>query len=156
MTNSQTMAETRQALGIEQLQEAIPRATPVVEVNPKAILECNHAIGGTATTSTDLYTTPTTKDYYLNVLTLSIAKAVGDANASVTAKVTPWGTATAVDIAGIAGLTLTASQDTVVISIPKPGLKHDPGTSIRVAYTNTGGKTFIGVVGTIVERNGSI
>lgn len=114
------------------------QVVPVAEVNPTLVKPCNVVLGGTKSNSgaSTVYTTPTSRDFYLNSLVFSITKdaACDMATGGAAATVVIEGVTQSIVLVPV--ITLTASDKQVNISFPKP-IKLDRGSIIGI-----GGQTF--------------
>lgn len=119
-------------LGLNPIQDHIPDSVmpsiqPVVEADKKV---CNIVRGttGTGTTAT-IYTTPSDQDFYLTSATLSWSK---DATATaVSCNISATISNTTQVIINLAGLTLTAEQNSNTIVLDPP-IKIDRNTAITL------------------------
>jgi len=137
--NSDLSKEMQKGAGLQVSKDTVPnqlaeKVVPVMEVNPKLLRVSNvvanaNAVNATAAT---VYTTPTTRDFYLCGAMLSVIK---DVTATSTASVIN-GTVNgaAVNFMSIAGLTLT-TQNLSNTMIFNPPIKLDRNTAVQVTNT---------------------
>lgn len=157
MTNSEQIKEEIKALGLQPGAQNIPNPIPVVETNPKLLRVCDVIRNSTATNATTagIYTTPTTKDFYLVGVSLSVIKDVTSTSVVSDVRATVAGiSSTSSRILSISGISLTPQTDSVAISFPFP-IKVDRGTIISVNNsTNVGNIRSDGCIwGYTVEDN---
>jgi len=137
--NSDLTSEIIKAIKAATARDSMPyqiaeKVVPVIEVNPSQnrvanIVRVNVAVNATTAT---IYTTPTTKDFYLTGASLSLIK---DATATSTRSyisIVIDGLNTG--ILDITGITLTPQNQTITISFPTP-IKIDRGTNINIVNT---------------------
>jgi len=109
---------------------------PVKEIQPKLnIVKTNNRI---ITGSVTIYTTPADKDFYLTNITFSLIKDVACDQATANVPINVVIDGVTVGLCGIACLTLTAQQQTIVLNFPIP-LKLDRNSTITSGATYTVG-----------------
>lgn len=150
----------QKSAGIQVSKDRIPtelaeKVVPVLEVNPKLLRNCNIVKSTSAVNSTSgtLYTTPTNQDFYLCAAELSVIKDATATSTSSTITCTPKGGAASI-ILRIMGLTLTAQENSISISLRFPILL-ERGTTITVTNsTNVGNVSSSGTIfGYVVENS---
>lgn len=105
-----------------------PSIQPVYPVYEKVANICV-ANSNVNSTSQTIYTTPANKDFYVTSLCLSVIK---DATATSTdSTITGVVNGATITLARIAGLTLTAMNDSITMSFPVP-IKLDRGTAVNL------------------------
>lgn len=136
INNSETIRElqiaTRAQLGVDELTTNFRNEIiPVIEINPRLLKYANICKTGTATNATEatIYTTESSKDFYLCSLQLSISK---DATStSVLSNITAFVDGVDQTLIHIRSITLTAQFAQIGISFPIP-IKIDRSTAIKV------------------------
>lgn len=104
---------------------------PIVDITPIKHKYANVLKRQQGATTVTLHTTPTTGDFYLTSLCLSMIKDNTSTSVSSSIEVTVGGVA--INIVEIRGVTLTAQSDTIVMSFPIP-IKCDRNTTIRMVH----------------------
>jgi len=151
INNSQLSKELIDGAKIQTSFDKIPtqladKVVPVMEVNPKLLkitgvvknASISNATGGT------IYTLPTDKDFYLTDCALSVIK---DATStSVGSDLTAVMDGQTIYLLSVPGITLTAQNQTVTLSLKNP-LKLDRGSLIRAtASTNVANIKYSGTI----------
>ncbi len=148
-TINKSMADTFNLKG-ESTDEIMNEIVPVIVVEPKVDIFINSA--KTTTGANTIYTTPTTKDFFLTGILISYVKdAVCDvADGVITLNTTIDGLTRF--IISLPVLTLTAQQDEKVIIFNKP-IKIDRGVTFNYSGTFGAGKMIreCSIIGYTVE-----
>jgi len=133
--NAKITNEVKRAFGLNNMtgypmkvSEAI---LPVVDVNPRYTNIIGAAPATNATSGTP-YTTPANKDFYLTGFTISLIKDV--TSTSTATALMAYINGVQVALGRIAGITLTAQNDSLSASFPFP-LKIDRNTAITITNT---------------------
>ena len=145
--NSEVIQEIRNATKIQGGADSVPRVLanqiiPVIEVGSKIVKNARAEstqqsnLNGNST----IFTTPTDQDCYITAASLSMAKDVTADTVDCALRCSINGTFRT--LLCLAGLTLTAMQDTTSISYPHP-IKVDRGTNILINSSRTAGATRI-------------
>ena len=107
---------------------------PVVEITPRINIMVTG--GNASTAAVTVYTTPSTKDFYLTSIHVSYAKDATADNTEVYLSATLAQTASAINLLDFANLTTTASRDSQVIIFPIPILlARGTGIGLFGAFT---------------------
>jgi len=116
-------------------------AVPTIDINPKYSVFA-YSASVTAAGSSTLFTSSTERDTYITGLTFSIIKdSANDSATGSTGIYTTINGNTAVYIARIAILTLTAQNETISIQFTYP-LKIDRGAIVAIALVTIGAGAF--------------
>lgn len=132
--NSQLTKELTEGGKIQTAFDKVPselaeKVVPVMEVNPKLLkpVDIVRDVVRTSTGTDTLYTTPTDQDFYLTNIVFSVT---GDAaNDGTYNRIQAYVGGVQRNMVSIRKTTLTAIQEVVTITFPKP-VKIDKGTSI--------------------------
>ncbi len=151
--NTDLINEVREVAKIQQLTDTIPKIlgqtiVPVIDVNPKhaRIINIVQKQAIINSTSGTIYYTPLDKDFYLCGAQLSMIKDSTATSLYSIIQATPFGKTSSVEILMIAGLSLTAQNDSISISFEKP-IRLARGTNINLAKsTNVGNVTASGII----------
>jgi len=134
--NSDLSKELRLGARIQTSVDSIPNklgevVMPVMEVNPKLLKIANIVRSATAvnSTSSNMYTTPTDRDFYLTFANISVLKDVTSTSTETSIKVTIDGVLHR--LISIAGISLTPQTLGTSQSFNIP-IKIDRGTAIMV------------------------
>lgn len=162
INNDQTIRECSKVLGhpvenIPQLDTS--KIILTSEVNPKLIRRIEFIIGGgqSSTGSFNIYTTPTTKDFYLTDISASLIKDVvcDSATGAIYVSVVIGGVVS--KIINFSIISLTAQDKTISLHFDAP-IKLDRGTNVAFIGTFTAGvmRRDISLMGYFVENQSSI
>lgn len=137
--NSELISNTIKAARIATAYENPPnqiaeKVVPVIDVNPLPSIVSNvvESVYAANAATTAIYTTPTTRDFYLCGGSCSVIKDAGSTSVATSISITVGGaTKNVVRIVGISG---TAQADTISFTCPQP-IKVDRATAINVINT---------------------
>jgi len=136
--NKEVLDRIIRTLGIQSAVDKLPTELvttiqPVIIANPKRIIDISHN-GATGTTSSILYTTPTSRDFYLTNCNLAVIKDASSTSIS-TALVVTLASGMEAAILNIPGITLTAQDKGITQNFSTP-MKLKKGSTIRLTNTS--------------------
>jgi len=149
--NNQTSKELIAAGAIQTGRDIIPnqiaeKFIPTLECNPKLLWETNHIINGSGTSSTNIFTTPADRDYYLLGFSLSGCQDAVSVNTNYVFRVTINGAVTTIGSLASKNLQIFDGSITVMFRFPlkidRSSLITIGGASMATAYNRVDGTAY--------------
>jgi len=149
--NSELTKELTEGAKIQTSFDKVPneiaeKVVPVMEVNPKLLKTIDYVKSASLTnsTSTNIYTTPTNRDFYIVSAEISMIKDVTATTDGLFMNTTINGVA--VNLLGFPGITLTPAEGTATLNPCRP-IKIDRGVNIALSSnTNVGNFKMFGTI----------